>query len=66
MRTALATTLHDPDALLAGPFEEAAPKLAEMFGGVAVSLTEATHPRMSEYWPTSSVPASRATPPARR
>ena len=46
MRTALATTLHDPDALLAGPFEEAAPKLAEMFGGVAVSLTEATHPRM--------------------
>ena len=46
MRTALATTLHDPDALLAGPFEEAAPKLAEMFGGVAVSLTEATDPRM--------------------
>lgn len=46
MRSALATTLHDPDALLAGPFEEAAPKLAEMFGGVAVSLTEATDPRM--------------------
>ena len=46
MRTALATTLHDPDALLAGPFEEAAPKLAEMFGGVAVSLTEATYLRL--------------------
>ena len=48
MRTALATTLHDPGALLAGPLEEAAPKLAAMFDGVAASLTEATHPRMEQ------------------
>lgn len=46
MGTALATTLHDPEALLAGPFEDAAPGLAKMFDGLAVSLTAATHPRM--------------------
>ena len=46
MATALATTLHDPEALLAEPFEAAGPALARVFAGVAVSLTEATHPRM--------------------
>lgn len=46
MGTALATTLHDPEAVLAGPFEDAAPGLAKMFDGLAVSLTAATHPRM--------------------
>jgi len=46
MATALATTLHDPDALLAEPFEAAASQLASAFAGIAVSLTEATHPRM--------------------
>jgi len=46
MATALATTLHDPEALLAEHFEAAAPTLARVFAGVAVSLTEATHPRM--------------------
>lgn len=46
MATALATTLHDPEALLAEPFEAAASALARVFAGVAVSLTEATHPHM--------------------
>ena len=46
MGTVLATTLHDPEALLADPFEAAAAGLAAMFEGVAVSLTETTHPRM--------------------
>lgn len=42
--TAFAAILHDPEALLAGPLEAAAPALAATFAGVAVSLTEATHP----------------------
>ena len=44
MSTAFATILHDPEALLAAPIEAAAPALAATFSGVAVSLTEATHP----------------------
>ncbi len=46
--TAFATVLHDPDALLAEPLKAAAPGLAETFSGVAVSLTEATHPRIEQ------------------
>ena len=46
--TAFATVLHDPEALLAGPLEAAAPGLAETFSGVAVSLTEATHPSIEQ------------------
>ncbi|OEO30976.1 hypothetical protein VW23_018595 [Devosia insulae DS-56] len=46
--TAFATVLHDPDALLAEPLMAAAPGLAETFSGLAVSLTEATHPRIEE------------------
>jgi hypothetical protein len=42
--TAFATVLHDPDALLATPFEAAAAQLRAIFAGIAVSLTEATHP----------------------
>jgi len=45
---AFATVLHDPDALLAGPLEAAAHGLVEHFSGVAVSLTEATHPRIEQ------------------
>ena len=44
MTTAFATTLHDPEALLAGPLAGAASELGAMFSGVAVSLTDATHP----------------------
>lgn len=44
MTTAFATVLHDPEALLAGPFEAAAPALRSIFAGIAVGLTEATHP----------------------
>jgi len=44
MTTAFATVLHDPEALLEGPLAAAASKLANVFAGVAVSLTEATHP----------------------
>lgn len=44
MNTAFATVLHDPQALLAAPLEAAASALAAIFSGVAVSLTEATHP----------------------
>ena len=46
MATTLATTLHDPKALLAEHFQTAASALARVFAGVAVSLTEATHPHM--------------------
>ena len=46
--TAFATVLHDPDALLAEPLMAAAPGLAETFAGVAVSLTEATHPSIEQ------------------
>jgi hypothetical protein len=46
MTTAFATVLHDPDALLAAPFEAAAPQLRATFAGIAVSLTEATHPAL--------------------
>lgn len=44
MTTAFATILHDPEALLAEPIKAAAPALAAIFAGVAVSLTDATHP----------------------
>lgn len=44
---AFATVLHDTEARLAGPIEAAAPALRAMFGGIAVSLTEATDPRMA-------------------
>lgn len=44
MTVAFATILHDPEALLAGPLEAAGPALSETFSGIAVSLTEATHP----------------------
>jgi hypothetical protein len=46
MRTALASVLHDPGALLAEHFEAAAPALERVFAGLAVSLTDATHPRL--------------------
>ncbi len=48
MRAAFATILHDPEALLAGPFEAAAPRLRATFAGIAVSLTEATHPAIMQ------------------
>src|SRR5689334_11446025 len=46
MATALATILHDPEAVLAEHFEAAATALTRVFAGVAASLTESTHPRM--------------------
>jgi len=46
--TAFATVLHDPDALLAEPLKAAAARLVETFSGVAVSLTEATHPHIEQ------------------
>jgi hypothetical protein len=46
--TAFATILHDPEALLAGPLEAAAPALVATFAGIAVSLTEATHPSIEQ------------------
>lgn len=47
MTTAYATVLHDPDALLAEPIAAAASALRGVFSGIAVSLTEATHPTMA-------------------
>ena len=47
MTTAFATVLHDPEALLAEPITAAAPALRGVFSGIAVSLTEATHPTMA-------------------
>ena len=44
MTVAFATALHDPEALLVEPFRAAAPALAATFSGMAISLTEATHP----------------------
>ena len=49
LSTAFATVLHDPQALLAGPIEAAAPTLAAAFAGVAVSLTASTHPRVEAF-----------------
>jgi hypothetical protein len=46
--TAFATVLHDPEALLAAPLVAAADGLARTFSGVAVSLTEATHPSIEQ------------------
>jgi hypothetical protein len=46
--TAFATILHDPEALLAGPLQAAAPALAATFAGMAVSLTDATHPSIEQ------------------
>ena len=46
--TAFATVMHDPQALLAAPLEAAATEMAAVFAGVAVSLTEATHPAIEE------------------
>lgn len=47
MSTTFATILHDPEARLAGPVAAAAPALRRLFSGFAVSLTEATDPRMA-------------------
>jgi hypothetical protein len=44
MTVAFATALHDPDALLVEPFKAAAPAIAATFAGMAISLTDATHP----------------------
>ena len=46
--TAFATVLHDPQALLAAPIEVAARALTDVFSGVAVSLTDATHPTVEQ------------------
>jgi hypothetical protein len=45
--TAFATVLHDTEARLAEPIGAAAPALRALFAGVAVSLTEATDPRLA-------------------
>lgn len=45
--TAFATILHDPEGRLAGPIAAAAPALRQLFAGFAVSLTEATDPRIA-------------------
>lgn len=44
---AFATILHDVDARLAVPIAAAAPTLRKLFAGFAVSLTEATDPRIA-------------------
>ena len=48
MTVAFATALHDPEALLARHFIAAAPDLASTFSGMAVSLTDATHPEVEQ------------------
>ncbi len=48
MSVAFATALHDPDALLVEPFRAAADGLVSTFAGMAISLTEATHPDVAE------------------
>lgn len=44
----LATILHDTEGRLATPLLKAAPALARYFSGLAVSLTEATHPEIAK------------------
>lgn len=47
-RTAFATVLHDPEARLREPLFDTAPALRQRFGGIAVSLTDTTHPSIAE------------------